>query len=214
MLDADARRRDRRARSTARRPAPRSPTPPRACTARAAARCSSAPARSHACPARPGHHVARHRTRLHQQLRELRAATRRAIATGERTSAVRAAALSRKATAAAFAVERASRRAHTDAATLDRTTAAALERRRRDLDRILGTLAAHDPQRTLERGYALLEDESGEPITSAAAAREQPSLTIRLHDGRIQARPERPTTRRAKRAPMSAAAEDDGPRLF
>ena len=137
----------------------------------------------------PGHHVARHRTRLHQQLRELRAATRRAIATGERTSSVRAAALSRKATAAAFTVERASRKAHTDAATLDRTSAAALERRRRDLDRILGTLAAHDPQRTLERGYALLEDESGEPITSAAAAREQPSLTIRLHDGRIQARP-------------------------
>ena len=34
----------------------------------------------------PGHHVARHRTRLHQQLRELRAATRRAIAEGERTT--------------------------------------------------------------------------------------------------------------------------------
>ena len=32
----------------------------------------------------PGHHVARHRTRLHQQLRELRAATRRAIIDGER----------------------------------------------------------------------------------------------------------------------------------
>ena len=116
----------------------------------------------------------------------------------------------------AFAVERASRKAHTDAATLDRTTAAALERRRRDLDRILGTLAAHDPQRTLERGYALLEDESGEPITSAAAAREQPSLTIRLHDGRIQARPETAEDAPRKRETMSAAdaVEDDGPRLF
>src|SRR5215207_1786238 len=32
----------------------------------------------------PSHHVARHRSRLHQHLRELRAATRRAIAAGER----------------------------------------------------------------------------------------------------------------------------------
>ena len=35
---------------------------------------------------------------------------------------------------------------------------------------MLATLAAHDPQRTLERGYALLEDPAGEPITSAGAA--------------------------------------------
>ena len=34
-------------------------------------------------------------------------------------------------------------------------------------------LAAHDPQRTLERGYALVEDAAGEPVTSAAAARER-----------------------------------------
>ena len=37
--------------------------------------------------------------------------------------------------------------------------------------RSCGTLAAHDPQRTLERGYALLEDPSGEPVTSAARGR-------------------------------------------
>jgi exodeoxyribonuclease VII large subunit len=138
----------------------------------------------------PGHHVARHRTRLHQQLRELRAATRRAIATGERSTSTRGAALSRKATAAAFGVERASHRVAASATTLDRASAAALERRRRELDRLLATLAAHDPQRTLERGYALLEDEAGEPITSAAAAREQSAVTIRLHDGRVRARPE------------------------
>ena len=34
----------------------------------------------------PAHHVARHRTRLHQQLRELRAATRRAVVAGERAT--------------------------------------------------------------------------------------------------------------------------------
>lgn len=166
----------------------------------------------------PGHHVARHRTRLHQQLRELRAATRRAVTTGERGTQQRAAALTRKATAATFSAERATRRARTDAATLDRTAAAALERRRRDLDRILGTLAAHDPQRTLERGYALLEDEHGEPITSTAAAAEQRTLTIRLHDGRISARPERPAGEAAPDEPAAApddlAAPDETARLF
>ena len=80
--------------------------------------------------------------------------------------------------------DRAARRARADATALDRTASAALERRRRDLDRLLATLAAHDPQRTLERGYALLEDPAGEPVTSAEAARAQPSLTVRLHDGR------------------------------
>ena len=30
-------------------------------------------------------------------------------------------------------------------------------------------LFAHDPERTLERGYALLLDESGEPLPAAAA---------------------------------------------
>ena len=68
---------------------------------------------------------------------------------------------------------------------LERASGAALERRRRELDRVLATLAAHDPQRTLERGYALIEDEAGEPVTSAAGARAQSSLTVRLHDGRV-----------------------------
>ena len=147
----------------------------------------------------PGHHVARHRTRLHQQLRELRAATRRAIVEGEKTTGRRAAQLARKSAAAATAADRSTRRALADATTLDRTAAAALERRRRDLERIGATLAAHDPQRTLERGYALIEGPSGEPITSAAAAREQPALTIRLHDGRVGVRAaqgDQPTSRR------------------
>ena len=53
-------------------------------------------------------------------------------------------------------------------------------------------LAAYDPQRTLERGYALVEDAAGAPVTSAAAARAQPALTLRLHDGRVPVRPEPP----------------------
>jgi exodeoxyribonuclease VII large subunit len=140
----------------------------------------------------PGHHIARHRTRLHQHVRELRAATRRAVVAGERGTLSRAAVLSRKSSAAAAAGERAARRARTDAVALDRTASAALERRTRELDRMLATLAAHDPQRTLERGYALVEDADGEPVTSAAAAREQSSLTVRLHDGRLTVHPAAP----------------------
>src|SRR4051794_40367455 len=136
----------------------------------------------------PGHHLARHRTRLHQQLRELRAATRRALAEGERVTLSRGRVLARKSAAAAASSDRASRRALTDATALDRTAAAALERRRRHLERLGATLAAHDPQRTLERGYALVEDAHGEPVTSAEAAREQAALTLRFHDGRVTAR--------------------------
>ncbi len=135
----------------------------------------------------PAHHVARQRTRLHQQTRELRAATRRILTEGDRATTARATALAHKTAVAGAATDRAVRDAHAAAATLERTAASALERRRRELDRLLATLAAHDPQRTLERGYVLVEDPAGEPVISAAAAREQPSLTLRFHDGRVAA---------------------------
>src|SRR6478609_3478681 len=162
----------------------------------------------------PGHHVARHRTRLHQQLRELRAATRRAIVEGEKTTGRRAAQLARKSAAASAAADRSTRRALADATTLDRTAAAALERRRRDLERLGATLDAHDPQRTLERGYALIEGPSGEPITSATAAREQPALTILLHDGRVGVRAgsaDESPSRAAAPQPHAAAPHEPPP---
>ena len=61
--------------------------------------------------------------------------------------------------------------------------------RGRDLERLALALAAHEPQRALERGYALVEDPSGEPVTSAAAARDHAELTLRLHDGTVSVRP-------------------------
>ena len=111
----------------------------------------------------PAHHVARHRARLHQQLRELRASSTRALADGERANRRRAAALERN-------------------GQLGRARA-------RELDTLALALAAHDPQRTLERGYALVEDPDGRPVGSAAAAAAQPELTLRLHDGAIRVRP-------------------------
>jgi exodeoxyribonuclease VII large subunit len=138
----------------------------------------------------PGAHLERHRTRLHQQLRELRAAARRRVAHESSGNRGAAAALSRGARAAARARASGESRAVADAAALSRL--AALDRRRRDLERLRAAFDARDPQRTLERGYALVEDGSGEPVTSAAVAREQLFLTLRLHDGRVPVRPEPP----------------------
>src|SRR5918993_4430073 len=64
--------------------------------ARALARLSRAPAA----------HVERHRARLHQHLRELRAAARRRVADGSRVTGTRTASLARKAAAAELAVRR------------------------------------------------------------------------------------------------------------
>jgi exodeoxyribonuclease VII large subunit len=114
----------------------------------------------------PGQHVTRHRGRLHQLLRELRASARRQTDGGR----VR---LARHST------------------TLERTVARAAEgdraRRGRELERLALALAAHDPQRTMARGYALVQNHEGDPLGSAAAAREAGRLTLRFHDGAVAA---------------------------
>jgi exodeoxyribonuclease VII large subunit len=132
--------------------------------------------------------VARHRGRLHQHTRELRASARRLLGEQERRTGERLRAIDRRAQATAGRAARGESRAHDDAATLVRSGEAALARRRRDLERLAGVLAAHDPQRTLERGYALVEDAGGEPVTSAAAAAEREALSLRMHDGRVEVR--------------------------
>jgi exodeoxyribonuclease VII large subunit len=76
--------------------------------------------------------------------------------------------------------------------------AAALDcrsRRPRELERLALALAAHDPQRTLERGYALVQSPSGEPVSSAAAARAQAAVRLRFADGAVAARIEEDAAR-------------------
>ncbi|MEA2219872.1 MAG: exodeoxyribonuclease large subunit [Solirubrobacteraceae bacterium] len=112
----------------------------------------------------PGEHVARERARLHQDLREVRASGRRRL-DGERARiARRALVLDRKAQAAALDARRAA-----------------------GLQALAMALAAHDPARTLERGYALVTDRDGEPVTSAGAAREQGAVSLRFGDGAVDA---------------------------
>ena len=49
-------------------------------------------------------------------------------------------------------------------------------------------LRAHDPERTLERGYALAETAEGEPLTGAAAVAAAERFSLRFADGRVDAR--------------------------
>jgi exodeoxyribonuclease VII large subunit len=113
----------------------------------------------------PAEHVARHRRQLHQLLRELRASARRGVARERDLAATRLLVLQRR----------------TAAAAVDGT------RRRGELDRLLLALAAHDPERTLARGYALVEDRAGELVTAATQARAAGELALRFHDGRVRA---------------------------
>ncbi len=114
----------------------------------------------------PADHVNRNRRQLHQLVRELRASGRRAIASGHELAGVHLLVLGRTA-----------RRAAGSDAT----------RRARDLERLTMALAAHDPERTLARGYAIVADRGGEPLPTAAAARDAHDLWLRFADGDVEA---------------------------
>ena len=115
----------------------------------------------------PFQHLQRHRVRLHQLVRELRASGRRAV--DER----------RKLAGIHLLVLRRSR---------ERALGSDAPARRRELERLALALAAHDPERTLQRGYALVEDRAGELVTSASGARRAEELALRFSDGRVPAR--------------------------
>jgi exodeoxyribonuclease VII large subunit len=157
----------------------------------------------------PREHLDRHRLRLHQLAREMRAATRRGRALRvEFLRRIAAAVISRRRDASLRAVsdgritvrvrgrsiERASGRVEESGARLA-ASAAALERAGRALEarraEALATraaaLRAHDPERTLERGYALVLDDGGEPLTGVAALRVAGRFDVRLADGTVGA---------------------------
>jgi len=115
----------------------------------------------------PAEHLARHRAALRQRSRELRASVRRQLG-GERSALL--------GQARQLARQR-------DAALRDLRV-----RRPAELERLRLALAAHDPERTLARGYALVEDSDAQPLTSAAAARMHRDVTLRFSDGRLAAR--------------------------
>jgi exodeoxyribonuclease VII large subunit len=116
--------------------------------------------------AAPAQHVLRQRRHLHQLLRELRASARRSVSDGR---------------------SRAGRHVLVLGRAVERARGSEQSARRRELGRMALALAAHDPERTLARGYALVEDRAGEVAPSAAAARAAGSLRLRFHDGTVPA---------------------------
>ncbi len=117
----------------------------------------------------PSVHIERERARLHQHLREVRAGSRRRLADEREVTQRRALVLGRKASSALVDCR---------------------ERRKRELGQLAAALAAHDPERTLERGYAMVRSREGEPLASAAAARAAGALSLRFADGGLDARVE------------------------
>jgi exodeoxyribonuclease VII large subunit len=118
----------------------------------------------------PARALRRERLALNQKTREIRAASERGIA--ERLGFQRR--------LASVVLERARRRA----------AGAEMERRRAALHRAEVALRAHEPERTLERGYALVEDREGEPVTEVAAAVAAERVRLRFADGTIGAQVE------------------------
>jgi exodeoxyribonuclease VII large subunit len=114
----------------------------------------------------PGEHVARERRALHQALREVRASATRRVRDERVTTRGRAAALGRRATAAG-GPELAARRTALDGFTL--------------------ALAAHDPERVVERGYAVVDDRHGNVVTSAEAARAAGAVRLHFADAAVDA---------------------------
>jgi exodeoxyribonuclease VII large subunit len=136
----------------------------------------------------PAEHVARHRVQLHQRLRELRASTRRGLAERRRHASVHTRVLERKAGVVRLARERRLAELEARAHRFQSIGVDAIARRAEDLERLALALGAHDPERTIARGYALVEDQAGEPVTSAQEARAAGELGLRFHDGRVRAR--------------------------
>lgn len=115
----------------------------------------------------PAAHVERERAKLHQRLREVRAGSRRRVQEERGVTGRRAIVLERK----------------TSSTVRDCRT-----RRPQELQRLALALAGHDPQRTLERGYALVQSREGEPIATAAAARATRKVRLRFADDTLPAK--------------------------
>jgi len=115
----------------------------------------------------PARALRRERIALNQKTREIRAASERGL--DERRAFQRRLAL--------VVLSRAARRA----------AGADAEGRREALRRAEVAFRAHEPERTLERGYALAEDSDGEPVTSAATALAVGHVRLRFADGGVGA---------------------------
>ena len=134
-------------------------------------------------------HLDRHRAQLHQIAREIRAASGRGVVQRiEWQRRIAAAVFDRKLAAARRDADRERAALPRHALDLERAARRLADRREQALRAQRVTLDAHDPQRTLERGYALVTDGDGEPFTTADAVRASRRFQVRMADGALAAR--------------------------
>ena len=112
-------------------------------------------------------HMRSERADLHQRIREIRAASLRTLVGRDETLARYALVLRRRREAEIH-----------DARSGD------LRKRLASLE---ATIAAHDPEQVLERGYALVSGPGGEVVSSAAAARAARRIGVRFADDDVEA---------------------------
>lgn len=137
-----------------------------------------------------GHHTDSERRNLHQKIREIRASASRAIERGLADTSRRALVLGRKRSAALHAGEVSRRELAGHGASLRRHRDAAGSERAATLERLAQTLAAHEPERVLERGYAIVEatgGAEGDVITSAERAKREGRVRVRFSDDHVDA---------------------------
>ncbi len=136
----------------------------------------------------PGVHLERERAQLHQKAREIRAASGRGLR--ERTDFQRriaAAVIDRKLAAARRDADRERGALLRRTRDLDAAARRLAERREQALRANRVALGAHDPQRTLERGYALVTTHAGDPLPTTGPLVEAGKFQIRMADGAVAA---------------------------
>ena len=137
----------------------------------------------------PREHLRRHRARLHQEAKELRAVSGRRLA--ERRayqSRIAATVVARKRAGAIVMTERERERTRAAAERLERAARLLVTRRDAALRAHATALRAADPDRTLERGYAMVLGSGGEPLDSAQAVRAATDFKLHMRDGDVPAR--------------------------
>lgn len=139
-------------------------------------------------------HMRAERSRLHQLIREIRAASARALGGRQAKVGTYGLVLARRREATLVQTGTEGRKLARTAAGLERRVGAADAQRRQRLAALAATLSAHDPERVLERGYAIVSADRGpggegepEVLTSAAAARERRRLRVRFADDDVAA---------------------------
>ncbi len=156
--------------------------------------------------AAPARAVRAQRKVLDQKAREVRASSDRGVAMRrDRVAVLLSKSLSPAAARAARVNQSAVNALSASADAAGAAVRLSLERGRAACRASEVTLRAHDPQRTLERGFARVEDETGEPILTTAQARVAGRFGVVFADGRVDAEVAAARRRRRRTRPRDPA---------